>query len=52
MVDADGEIVVILRPELLERELGEAAGVAEDERHPVGRDDLDDLPGRIDAAVP
>ncbi len=52
MVDADGEIVVILRPQLLESELGEAARIAEDERHAVGPDDLDHLPGGIDAAMP
>ena len=43
--------LVIDRPQLLEGQLAEAAGVGEDQRGLVLLDELDDLAGGIDGAV-
>src|SRR5690606_20677415 len=51
MVDADGEILVVLAPQFLEDELGEAARVAEDQSEAGLREEVDDLTGGIFAAV-
>ena len=51
MVDADAEALVIDLPQVLENQLGEAAGVAEDQRGLVRFDQLHDLLGGIAARV-
>ena len=52
VVDADGQAVVVRFPQILKDQLGQAAGVAENQRSAVGGDQLHDLRRGVAARMP